>query len=240
MSTPGETDPASSPVRRVKGNGRDHWMPMNVKDCLNDPCLSVCSLATQGAWNRMVLVMFANEVYELTGTIAQLSLTIGRSTGEVKPAIFELAETGTADVFVMAKDGKTLLPFSKLHGKPMAKDVLVIRSRRMYKERSLSNLRSEAGRIGAEKRWQTYSKDDSKRIAPSSSSSTSSSLSSSSSYDTSSSNDVRDGVIDRCKRSISVRRNDGDDGVTCDDVPAPHAKLAKPANREFVDDEIPF
>jgi hypothetical protein len=161
------------PARRVKGNGRDHWMPVDAKDWLTDECLSECSDATQGIWMRMLLVMWINEGYELVGTISKLALKIGRPIEGVKPAVIELAETGTADVFVV--ENGIAKPWPP-HGQPIAtpiaeawpddsqKSVVIVRSRRLCKERGRSNLLSEWGRKGAAKRW---GKGDSQAVASS-------------------------------------------------------------------------
>jgi hypothetical protein len=177
MTAPVEPD---KPTRRVKGNGRAHWMPLDAKDWLTDECLSECSPATQGIWLRMLLVMWTNGGYELVGVIDKLALKIGRFPDEVKLAISELSETGTADVFFVENsitkqwpcasqtDGKGI---AKCDSKRMANDsketVVIVRSRRLHKERGISKLRSEVGRKGAEKRW---GNGEGKSIAPSSSS----------------------------------------------------------------------
>jgi hypothetical protein len=187
------TDQNGSRARRVKGNGRDHWMPVDAKDWLNDQCLSMCSLATQGVWIRMLLVMWLNDKRgELIGTIAQLALKIGRSPDEVRPAVTELQETGTADVFVVKQmPSKSSQPEQNVQ----ANEQLIIRNRRMHREYSksltTSEKRAEAGRKGGLLAQANFKQNAEARVKQTSSST---STSPSTSPSSSPGNKVREGM----------------------------------------------
>jgi hypothetical protein len=137
------------PVRRIHSNGKDPWEGFFPRDWMMDEKLSMCSVATQGVWIRMLCVMWINECYELIGTTDQIALKIGRRDEEVKSAVIELHETDAADVLDWPSKIKqtqaNLVSSIEANGKQ------IIRSRRLYKKHSLRKIRAEAGRKGGSK-----------------------------------------------------------------------------------------
>jgi len=108
----------------------------------------------------MCIDMFIDdESGEIKGTVKMLARSYGISTAEFAEWVSELAESGTANVFRMANDGKPVLLCGKtgwqIDGKT---DGIIIHNRRMLKAFSISMIRSESGKKGAEKRWQSDSK----------------------------------------------------------------------------------
>jgi hypothetical protein len=157
------------------------YMQLWVADWMQDPCLRQCRLATQGAWFQFICDMHNNgQTGEARGTIERFARQRGCSGSEMQEVIDDLAATGTADVLVIAngqngdgKNGKRLLPYGKTEssddGKTEwqidSKTVFVLRNRRMWRKHqkslNISEIRSEIGRKGAEKRW----KSDGKHMA---------------------------------------------------------------------------
>jgi hypothetical protein len=108
------------------------FMKFFVNDWLSDEKLSLCSLAAQGLWMRMVCFMHKNArrgYLETDGkplSLDQLARLAGVSTELVSPLIQELLTSGV----------------------PSVTDQGVILCRRMVEKESLRLVRSEAGRKG--------------------------------------------------------------------------------------------
>ncbi len=108
------------------------------------------SLRARGLWIEMICMMWKNKK---RGFLQQnnnskhdgksLAKVLGLSEGEIKEALKELEE---GEVFSYTDD-KTIY------------------CRRMFREWNLGEIRSEAGKKGADKRWQNDSKKNSKSLA---------------------------------------------------------------------------
>ena len=87
------------------------WYPKWATDWLNCPELSLCGPATRGIWEDALCAMHlssqkkdSEEGGVLTGTVEQLSRVCRASPDEMRAAIIELFETGTADVRYLSGD----------------------------------------------------------------------------------------------------------------------------------------
>ena len=138
-----------------------HWFPLEAKDWLTDSRLSLCSPTTRGIWIDAICVMWLNgQSGELTGTAAQLARMCRCSEPEMREALIELFETGTADILLPSKNEANrfcLLSKTQANGTEILQANLqanlkqILRNRRMYKAHGISQIRSEVGRKGGSK-----------------------------------------------------------------------------------------
>lgn len=138
-------------------NYREDRRPADLwywKDWFSSFDLRACSLAARGLWMDMLGIM---RDAEIKGTLT----TSGRQIDS--KALAKIVGATEDEILVLLEELEAHNVFSRLE------DGTII-NRRMFRESELSRTRAEAGRKGAEARWQPDSKGDSKedgkRIAP--------------------------------------------------------------------------
>jgi hypothetical protein len=152
-----ESNTAAQPEEDLKL----HWRPHNSKEFLTDTKLSLCCPATRGIWADALDAMWlSGQSGELTGTAAQLSRQCRCSESEMKDAIIELFETGTADILLPSKsEANQFCLISKgqangmadLQANLQANGKQILRNRRMHKAHGISQIRSKFGSRGGSK-----------------------------------------------------------------------------------------
>lgn len=110
-------------------------------DWKKDPALSLCSLATRGAWIDLLCSMHDGRVGQVTGTPAQLAQLCRCDAASMLSALLELQSTRAANV--SERDG-----------------IFTVACRRMIKALNLSMARATAGSKGAANREQKPDTDN--------------------------------------------------------------------------------
>lgn len=73
-------------------------------DWRKDPQLRMCAPSTRGIWIDLICAMWENdESGEIEGTVVQLARAVGCFPEEMAEALYDLSETGAADVFARDK-----------------------------------------------------------------------------------------------------------------------------------------
>lgn len=110
-------------------------------DWRKDPSVNCLSLAARGLWFEMLMLMHESPRRGyLSMTLRQLARSVGATLSETKSRLKELEGAKTYSVDVAG----------------------LIFNRRMVRDEEISEVRSRAGKNGAETRWQNDGKDDGK------------------------------------------------------------------------------
>lgn len=120
-------------VHKEPGGMKHPYIPIYIGDWKKDTSVSLCSLATRGAWIELIFSMHEKQVGSITATVNQFALLVRCSTEEMTAILRQLRETGTADITDNVDGSKT------------------IACRRLKRKEAISKLRMVSGSKGGTK-----------------------------------------------------------------------------------------
>lgn len=145
-----------------------HTSCLNWGDWFKDEALSQCREGTRGIWVDAIGRMETGNTDRVTGQLCRLPAVLRANMENILLAAIELAETGTADVYInetpvlewRQENARKAISEVSIMANGLANARLTIVCRRLSRELEIRKLRSQAGKIGAENRWHKPNQSD--------------------------------------------------------------------------------